>query len=740
MHSRSRPWGHQGKQPTGPPGTYLQAMLDDRTIDDGAYKRCGTVLTNWLIKTGKQVNCRSVDLTNVRRKLTLAQLEKVAQSIVNSSNPSIVVPLEIISAVQVIVAGRRETHECHLRAYAVNPSPEIAQKNDSHRHALTVHENILAFLQLSSKSRHVTSTSSPESSVHDCGDGYESATENSITCGPGLAAGRPKACIKDIPAIFSLLSDLSETRLWVKKIWRGFNVGEISFIAVSKMTDMAFRKCQELITVFEAEYSCCCSYQAILRGWDLNDDVWIAALDMSTSGGVHKSDTGLLAEVCSYMPAYRVTHYITGRMFQTRTGSPDTGARPVLSQSGALHPFLESLVAVVSQLCSLSDDSHGHSAGDPLDHELDTFTHELLKSRPGEESMLLVAMMRMHLDIYDSLAGDLQRDMVSSRQILCHLEAAKHRFFQFYTGCNDNSQANGTTKCLSELMGHLSLAECRSWRTSVRVPNELLKTLPLLRGAHVWDCLTRHHRLSIVLCKAKRSEVAAAHLHKTLVPCVEWPGMDLLLSIVQGPDSCPDTTSTNTVMGHSIHASDPTSHAGLMSDTAETAVPSNIAASDQAQMDLVTLLNNPESCSLPPPANLGLSQRWLADLKTQVVRDMPSVQVNHLQALQQCLEILQQISGRNIAPKTELDRESASHSLAVNNEARENMSSVEEEAKEEEQAVPESEKRTATPKDKPLQALRLASLINGTGRSCTPRSIEYHTQTYHSALPRWTAA
>ncbi|KAL9527800.1 hypothetical protein SMMN14_08886 [Sphaerulina musiva] len=486
------------------------------------------------------------------------------------------------------------------------------------------------------------------------------------------------------------------------------------------MTDMAFRKCQELITVFEAEYSCCCSYQAILRGWDLNDDVWIAALDMSTSGGVHKSDTGLLAEVCSYMPAYRVTHYITGRMFQTRTGSPDTGARPVLSQSGALHPFLESLVAVVSQLCSLSDDPHGHSAGDPLDHELDTFTHELLKSRPGEESMLLVAMMRMYLDIYDSLAGDLQCDM-------------------FYTGCNDNSKANGTTKCLSELMGHLSLAECRSWRTSVRVPNELLKTLPLLRGAHVWDCLTRHHRLSIVLCKAKRSEVAAAHLHKTLVPCVEWPGMDLLLSIVQRPDSCPDTTSTNTVMGHSIHASDPTSHAGLMSDTVETAIPSNIAASDQVQMERVTLLN-PESCSLPPPANLGLRQRWLADLKTQVVRDTPSVQVNHLQALQQCLEILQHISGRNIAPKTKLDRESASHSLAVNNEARENMSSVEEEAKEEEQAVPKSEKRTVTPKDKPLQALRLASLINGTGRSCTPRSIEYHTQPYPSALPRWTAA
>lgn len=184
---------------------------------------------------------------------------------------------------------------------------------------------------------------------------------------------------------------------------------------VSKITDEACRQYQVAITNFDETFSGHHSYQGLLGVWPLDDEeVWDEAPKISALniGNIHidklKFNARLLAEIYSYMPAYCTTLRLKDGMTRDRPGHEQR--RPVIWQPSPVHPFCQSLGTITNELKEMyktyvSPDRSSMDETENLLHDLDLFTQELLQAKPGQESIFLVAMMRMHCDIYDILSA-----------------------------------------------------------------------------------------------------------------------------------------------------------------------------------------------------------------------------------------------------------------------------------------------------------------------------------------------
>ncbi|GIZ47422.1 hypothetical protein CKM354_001051300 [Cercospora kikuchii] len=233
------------------------------------YKEGTTKLTTWLVDNA--LRCRAEVQTNAARHtddsaasskskytVPLTQFVAMANAIVNSAEPRIRIPQNILTLVKYIISLRKHAANFFTKMASNTATAKVFESNIAHRHFIMILEQVLNILDPSSLKAQESGNGTDISNVFSALAIEEPAPEG--TAPPELPPRKSKDHVDYEPgsddsdqafAVFAFFDDLNSVREYISGVWVDYAKGELDVMSAAVTTDTGFRiikdKCEALM-------------------------------------------------------------------------------------------------------------------------------------------------------------------------------------------------------------------------------------------------------------------------------------------------------------------------------------------------------------------------------------------------------------------------------------------------------------------------------------------------------------
>ncbi|KAK5111505.1 hypothetical protein LTR85_011853 [Meristemomyces frigidus] len=565
----------------------------------GTYRRykAGTQkLVKWL--TDSATLCNPSSPLAPAAAPSAAELLAYATRIVASADPTIKVPIEIVDVARDAVLGRQSCAEWYAALAKGQPESSVtAQSNVRHQYFLDVLREVFRILLKAHKAGRPKRKKKMPELAADGGDltnlfVHLEFEEPTISTGDEIAGAEDEVpCAleevvieeeqpAELPptyelgdeeekksfAIWCLLKDMYDVRMYVRDMWRRYKEGELSFFAVSKMTNIAFDIIVQTCEEFGKQHPGLATFNDVVSF--MGADSFIAEARHQQCGLATDSGKREQAEQLSdkdrsdllCMPAWcALSDFRDVLPFVWSPDHPIVAGRKLHIKFPS-HPFEKALLHIAFDLKSLwpsgefPERTTAASNGSPflnLITCLDAYTQRLLFmvmcGRSSKLPMLetgLLAATQIYMDIYDALDGDLARGVSETKDVFDRIHAVAQQSRDFFSNLsvhgNKNVDAKRAAGVLDGMENVVQIDQQegprRGWTFQLKglpyrafIPLTLIETLPLLAGHQVWNPLFVMHHAGINFLNINQTLLAAAHLYRAADVCgvIERPWADM---------------------------------------------------------------------------------------------------------------------------------------------------------------------------------------------------------------------
>lgn len=496
------------------------------------YKKGSQQVVNWLYETASGLGpTKSLD------KLKVIDLLSFARAISNA-NPKIELPPSIASTLSDVIYLRQQTHEWYsslAREDGAAGDDRIGDINTSHRFFIDVLKRVKSTLEpvrvdatreqdqeqpnhpLFDISNMFSGLSLEESSDSPLGTAASPDASDNATIVENLEDERPFT-------IWCMFRDLHDIRLWVRRLWRQYYNGEITFPVAAYLTGMAFRVVSDIIIA--AGDDSLRQYGGIVRALDLKIDHDLVRGIYGFSSAIDEGANGMEAADMFCVPGWC---FLQDLLMSSRASRGLCSPRneKVYLQG---HPLGPALRGIQTQLHHLSKKSCSSGYAGPL--HLDYFTINLLNvCRHHFIDTAAVVQCQMYMDIYDALGR--QTDVVAEmlRTAASSLSKSIAEYLHAWE-CVPTYQEDMRDQVMQLLqLASVSLDDKISDAAvpDTCKPSSLFAVLPVLAGTYLYDLIRQASSFSIVCANHTIGTFGIAYLYSAMSDKPTWANMTRLL-------------------------------------------------------------------------------------------------------------------------------------------------------------------------------------------------------------------
>ncbi|CZT17851.1 uncharacterized protein RCC_03687 [Ramularia collo-cygni] len=540
----------------------------------GAYQRykAGTEkLIQWLFDSASACGPaapsnrpRSKPKTQPAKRVRTDELIPLAQKIIAAKDPTIDIPLKVLDCTRDAIKGRQQS----ALWYADKGD---LMSNSTHRHFLTILEEIFEMLKREVKSRRPKRKKKIELATDSADLSnlflHLELEDPSIGTDEADTFDKPKRSAKaqqpvelkmseeDLEnerrfSIWCLMDDLHKIRIHVRGVWMQYKDGDLSLQTTCEITDRAIYIICEIRDDFLNANPTLDSWRNILCciGLDryIRNARGIAPWVCSSKDHEHEgpSTTCHFDRLC--MPAWcaleEFERLVCWIKYQQPFDSP--GDRPVCAFTA--HPFARALLDITADLVQLAPSRRSEC---PI---FDRYTELLLRMIDEDQTYgphNLVAT-QIYMDVWDVLESCPERALLEANATIEQGAETTRNFSEFSKACSSVSTKSEIrmdvtggpiAKPCHRCKVHQTQKDRTGWtyqasesQSPVFIPSNVLATLPVFCGVTAFReriDLTIHGSR---LCDANQFTLAAAHLYRAAIVQgslnTRWDDMEFVIS------------------------------------------------------------------------------------------------------------------------------------------------------------------------------------------------------------------
>ncbi|KAI5359571.1 hypothetical protein Slin14017_G104730 [Septoria linicola] len=518
------------------------------------YKICTDKLVDWLQK--KAIG-KSLETTTTKK------LKQYAVDIV-SKTPAVTVPPNILSAVDDAIKGRelfsawytddtstktdksrQDQHQSDRQhRYFINALVDIKNTLQRSRTGATAEEDLSGFIRPKKRGAPASRFDSVPVPVKNgyrqlIGDEDE-LKDTGIT---SIVTRIEDDDLQNTMALWAYLKDAQAIRQHMKAAWGRYLDGKLSMRAVTHLTEEAsnllYMIHREVEPLYDA-FSSLGNFRALLE----------TAHDSKTGSSTGSKDKKSDLDDLLCVPAFCALHWLRNTLICVTNSNFEPISGFGLDVPYPTHPFAHALIAIAPELSTLVRPIKGDIS--ELEGSVDNYTFSLLKlSEEHQFRMWLVCATQIHMDIWDTLKGDMARGF-------CHAMVNIWEHQSEWDDCE--KQVSSIHAAVKELLGTRGISHDALFKSVMRdqqregqagwlveasfgprqpprspmfLPETLLRILPVLS-----QYTTRRMLIDRQHCAAEMQNndsifIACMHLYRALQRChqgkYQWQDMETVV-------------------------------------------------------------------------------------------------------------------------------------------------------------------------------------------------------------------
>lgn len=511
------------------------------------YKEGTTKLTTWLVDNA--LRCRADVQTNAARHtddsaasskskytVPLTQFVAMANVIVNSTEPRIRIPQNILTLVKYIISLRKHAANFFAKMASNAATAKVFESNIAHRHFIMILEQVLDILDPSNLKAQESGNGTDVSNVFNALAIEEPASEG--TAPPELPPQKSTDHVYYEPesddsdqafAVFAFFDDLNSVREYISDVWVDYAKGQLDVMSAAVTTDTGFRmikdKCEALM---HTPAFCEIRDSGVfdLLSWDGNKDYMIAVAYLNqTLGG----DTEALRDwTCANANNMLISFVQVLHPHTIPVLKPDHFGvyRPELDRSAMSQEEqqVEDLIVTMNLLQEFTKLSRAH-VDLPVEDELTRGIRILTDTCDARQMPMFTGFaFQILLDIHNSLRDHIGHPLTELQNTARRAVAIMDDYFRLSKHARLSTWAPANDEVFRMIKETAKQWALEDTIAKIPVPKRapkmesfyLLKNHPVLTGLLMFQLNLRLQDAGITLCNAWRSVLYTAHLYNAL--------------------------------------------------------------------------------------------------------------------------------------------------------------------------------------------------------------------------------